>query len=407
MDQICNSRISKKTVRILVLGKDGSGKSTLINSMLEEELAYENHSLTSVIGKNGMIEQHIKKVDHSETEVVMYDTTAVNDFKDGLIHGIQVMGGIEAFDAVLFCCSALQRVDSETESLMATLHESFGKQLWEKTVFVLTFVNVFLSLHSVKIHMAESAKGEAVHQLVTSLREGLVSRTSVGRCFIKVPVMPAGCDKNMQGFPLIKWHRNLWKECINSIKIDSKFSLLKVVRVKSIENTNPQFKSVRKEVLFGAATGAVLGTAISPVMGTVLVSATGAVIGGVSAAYSNRRTRRAIRIVNSITLSENICEHDHDLLQSSDVVNTSLQPTTTTTMSSHTQCTTDQRQEHQQYKHGGKTMNAVLKVTTTQATVSISSTTTPSSKLKEDGQGTTIGNFAEEILERFSLSSSV
>lgn len=402
MDQLCSSRISKKTIRILVLGKDGSGKSTLINSMLEEELACENHSLTSVIGKNGMIEQHIKRVDHSATEVVMYDTTAVDNFKDGLVHGIQVMGGMETFDAVLFCCSALQRVDSEMASLVATLHENFGKQLWEKTVFVLTFVNVFLSLHSVKMHMAESAKGEAVQQLVSSLREGLVSRTSVGRCFIKVPVMPAGCDKTMQTFPLIKWHRNLWKECINSIKVDPKFSLLKVVRVKSIENgTDPNpFKSVPKQVLVGAATGAVLGTAISPVMGTVLVSATGAVIGGVSAAYSNRRTRRAIRIVNSITLSENICEQDMPCptpvlqgennmpeLAAGGVVANALQP-----------ALGDHRDELLQMNGTGNNAG-VLKVTAAQTTtVSISTNTTAAA---------TIGNFAEEILERFSLSSSV
>ena len=155
---------------------------------------------------------------------------------------------------------------------------------------------------------------------------------------------------------------------------------MKVIRVQSIEND--PFKNVPKETLVGAATGAAVGTAISPGIGTVLISATGAVIGGVSAAYSNRKTRRAIRIVNSITLSENMCDRFDDDL-------TAVEETPFTLR-------TDSYSEVHGKKHtsgrGG---------TTTMSTTVIKETII---ERKCEIGDSSIGSFAEEIFEHFSIS---
>ena len=383
---IAMKRLPKKTVRILVLGKERSGKSTLINNMLAEELAGEHHGLLtrSTSTKRGeIIEQHIRILENkSETaEILMYDSTTASISDQGtMISEIQRLGGIEHFDIVLFCCSALHKtVDSQTENLLALLNDSFGRKLWDKTVFVVTFVNMFLSLHSVRMHFVDEAKEEAVKQLGTSLRENFKLNTSVGMSghFNKIPVVLAGCDKTSCDLPLINnWTANIWKACIRQIRSETRLHCLKVIRVQSIENDS--FKNVPKETLVGAATGAVVGTAISPGIGTVLVSATGAVIGGVSAAYSNRKTRRAIRIVNSITLSENMCDQFDDELRAVEETPFTLR--------------TD---SYSDTVHGKKHTNGRGGTTTMSTTV-----------IKETiiERKCEIGSFAEEIFEHFSIS---
>ena len=300
-------RLSKKTIRVLVLGKDGSGKSSLINNMLGEELAKENHCIIGVADKLS-VEEHIKTFNKGDTEVVMYDTTAVDCDKDGLVREIVKLGGISTFDVVLFCFNCLQRVDSEMESLVSVLETSFGLKLWARTVFVLTFVNLFLSMHSVRMHFTSEANGEALKRMFISAREKLKTRANiVHNQFNRIPVVFAGCE-DYHGIPTTEnWIKSAWKVIMKTAKEDSsRVNVWKtMVRSKSGEGN---FKNVTREMLVGAAAGAVVGTAISPGMGTVLIGATGAVIGGVSAAYSNKKNRHAIRIVNSITLSENMCD---------------------------------------------------------------------------------------------------
>ena len=365
-------KISKKTIRILVLGKDGSGKSTLINNILEEELAPESHELVTVSCNKGMIEQHIKTINDTGTEVIMYDTTGIDRDKNGLIREIQRHGGIELFDVVLFCCSSLQRIDPETDSLVALLNNIFGKRLWNKTILVLTYVNLFLSLHSVRIHLVDEARVEATEQLTSSLKEHIKLRTSIS-FFNKIPVVLAGCEKNE--LPVISnWRMNMWYCCSHLVKANvSSIDFWKIIRAQSMwDNNNDQlFKNISREVLVGATTGAFVGTAISPGMGTVLISATGAVIGGVSAVYSNRKTRQAIRIVNSITVSEDLCEEiDYNEKKPASM------------WSSESMAMRQKLKE---------TSSTVIKVT--------------NSTVIQRSNESSIGNFAEEIFQHFSISS--
>ncbi len=372
-------KVSKKTIRILVIGKNGSGKSTLINNILEEELASECHELVTVSSNKQVIEQHIKTINNTGTEVIMYDTTTTID-NNGLIREIKQNGGIGIYDIVLLCCNSLQRIDSETNSLVTILNNTYGRKLWNKTILVLTFVNMFLSLHSVRIHLADEAKEDALKQVASSLKEHIKLGTSIS-CFNKLPVVLAGCRDECDQVVTNNWRLNMWKCCSHLLKAnDSCVDLWKLIRAQSTYDNNDSdyFKNIPREILVGATTGAFLGTAISPGMGTVLISATGAVVGGVSAVYSNRKTRRAIRIVNSITVSEDLCEQ----VECDYAINKS------TTRADVWLC------ESMQKKRQPKDASSSTVIQTNHSSAEIQSSNDSS-----------IGNFADEILQHFSILS--
>ena len=132
----------KDEIKILVLGKSGSGKSTLINIMLGIQKAKQSAGAQPT--NHEPIELHYKVFDR--TRVSVYDTKGLCD---STIKQKEFIAKIRekcpnGFHLILICYKMSEREDDALFRSLKILAGVFGNELWARTIFVLTFANVFL-----------------------------------------------------------------------------------------------------------------------------------------------------------------------------------------------------------------------------------------------------------------------
>ena len=132
---------SMRDIVIVVAGKSGTGKSTLINNFLAldpsraAEARLQSTSVTKDVKRydeevNGVL---VRAVDmpglharghtaNKEKEVI----AALSDCTDGNA------------DILIYCVSLTQRLDGVDEKNITTLIKAFGKKIWDNAIFVLT-----------------------------------------------------------------------------------------------------------------------------------------------------------------------------------------------------------------------------------------------------------------------------
>lgn len=133
---------SVKDMKVLVLGKGGSGKSALVNSLCKidregPEAAPESDSGCSA---THCVRPYVTRRDGED--LVLYDTPGLDDQKrarQALDEVCDVTKG--EVDVVLFCIALSRglRIDDSYTELISVLAEAFGQSLWTQLIFVLTF----------------------------------------------------------------------------------------------------------------------------------------------------------------------------------------------------------------------------------------------------------------------------
>ncbi len=133
---------SGPTIRILVTGKTGTGKSTLLNGIIgKKEFAVGKkrgeHCTTSVDCREGM---------NKGVKYIVWDSPGLQDGTENEQSYLQEMvDKCEQIDIMMYCISMIEtRSDLGQEfSAMKKISEAFGPKIWENTVFILTYANVF------------------------------------------------------------------------------------------------------------------------------------------------------------------------------------------------------------------------------------------------------------------------
>ena len=132
----------RQNVSILVLGKTGSGKSTIINAMLSGEVARTSSSPTPT--EHNFVERH--KGTLEGVTVIMYDTKGFFDQKaseDDILSGIS-KDCTDGFSLILICLKMTDKVDRSITECLQKLRRRLNEDLWKRCVFVLTFTNYWL-----------------------------------------------------------------------------------------------------------------------------------------------------------------------------------------------------------------------------------------------------------------------
>ena len=188
----------ERRVSILVLGKTGSGKSTLINAMLKGEVARTSSSPTPT--EHNSVESHEGNLD--DYTVIMYDTKGFFDREeneDNILNGIS-QECTEGFSLILICLKMIDKVDRSVYECLQKLQRRLDKDLWKRCVFVLTFTNFWLENNDI-CDLSKDQKIAALIKQINAFKKavkecakGIIS----GEIFDEIPFALAGTAKKRQ-----------------------------------------------------------------------------------------------------------------------------------------------------------------------------------------------------------------
>ena len=127
-----------KELRILVTGKTGQGKSSLINGILGAKVVAEGARATRCTTKVEQISKTIKGV-----PIKVFDSPGLQDSTENEEEYIQGMRDTcQELSLILYCTKMINtRLTDDDKNAMRKLTEAFGESFWKYAVFVLTFAN--------------------------------------------------------------------------------------------------------------------------------------------------------------------------------------------------------------------------------------------------------------------------
>ena len=138
---------SKRDIVMVVAGKSGTGKSTLINNFLtlDKNKAAESRLQPTSVTKD--VKRYDGKVNGVSIRAVdmpgLHARKHSVDTESDVIAGLSYNTNGQA-DILIYCVSLTQRLDLIDEKNIATLNKAFGKKIWHNAIFVLTHADSVL-----------------------------------------------------------------------------------------------------------------------------------------------------------------------------------------------------------------------------------------------------------------------
>ncbi len=284
-----------QSVNILLTGRTGAGKSTLINSVVGDEVAKVGHGLDP----QTMIVSPFKTT-RNGVEITVWDSPGLQDGTGNEAQYIEDMKRqCKNYDLVLYCTPMTDnRFRNDDILAMEKMTAAFGEKFWTHSVVVITCAN-----QSVSNPDAYKTKLQAFKD---KIREVLTDRLMItAEIAEKVPVVPAGyldgkdpntCSRKL---PDCKdWLSMLWYVSVLRMKDGAKPAMLKASlnRIKSPESITEEdlmkpgheqpIAYVPAIVKYGSAPsifialGLLFGVAVAGPAGAAAGGAAGGAIGG-------------------------------------------------------------------------------------------------------------------------------
>ena len=213
--------INNNSVSIAVVGRAGTGKSALINSLIGFEEAPEGHTLTQEtmdVRRYHLVVNGIK--------VTIYDTPGLQDGLDKDIDDcIRKIQKCSEVDLILFCVNMdKRRMRPEDELTIIALTKAFGEDVWKHALITLTFGN------KVKPPMGGKNHEECEKYFQSKLSEW---ENEVKQCLVKckvssdivkaIPVVPTGDPEDVTSIPdRPDWLSLFWVKCLLRCKENPK-----------------------------------------------------------------------------------------------------------------------------------------------------------------------------------------
>ena len=210
--------LPKKELTLLVVGKTGVGKSTLVNSLLGKSVAKESAGTT-----RGTSSVKCYEDEFHQKKVRVWDTPGLYDFDMQDIRAadpesqtvrsqryLEQMKKISSVDLVLFCADAAAATNgADDEPTVEILTKAFTKNMWDHSIIVFTKANL---LRSPTLNTEDQEHlQQTVHDLTSRYQD--ILRRFAGLSSIEaksVPSLPVGSARDLilaDGHP---WLPEVW-----------------------------------------------------------------------------------------------------------------------------------------------------------------------------------------------------
>ena len=274
-------KTGQNEVKILVLGKTGSGKSSIINAMLG--MCDAKLSFGALPTNHKPIECHCHTF--NDTKVKAYDTRGFfdPDVDDSTLIEAFRKECPNGFDLILICHRMIDRIDRSSSDSLKFLTRVLGNDLWNRAIFVLTFTNFFLMHDQIADLRTSDAKAVAIirkrNEIRDVFRDILIGESIAANICNNIPFVVAGREKEKVLPTTVDWLADLWDKCIERCRDDAKPFLSIVARNRAKIEIGAIGGVVATGSAIGSGVGSAVGTVFFPGIGTVVGAGVGAGIG--------------------------------------------------------------------------------------------------------------------------------
>ena len=255
----------------MITGKTGSGKTTLINTLIGKKVGEEGDDLDRM---TATVEP--KELTCEGTLVKIWDTPGLQDGTNDEDRYLQEMKeNCSDCNLYIYClCMRQTRFEASEIRAIQKLTETFGKDFWAKVLFVLTFANEVEASCPIGSDKERffTEKMKAWHtKLVHRLKECGVKEEVAD----KIEVIPAGYSKPLMSLPnpwklpgIPNWFHKFWYKCAETMDEKGIPVLIKIIiqRFKSPKEISKLDLSSCPAIIeepVGVAVESTVGTAVS------------------------------------------------------------------------------------------------------------------------------------------------
>ena len=260
-------------INILVVGPARVGKSTLINAMFGEDVAKVEHRARSVISEVEEYQGEYKGVRIKVCVTVGFRHTGRKRDYNTLLDIDKHM----QFNLILICSKLGGRADRD---MFLELASVLNKEMWKKTVVVLTFANQFITLESV-VDKSEMGRQRDEHKECVV---GFLSKSINNEVLQGIPFCLAGVKDEKELAMTEDWVKTLWIMCMD----------------RCSEDTSPllSFYAKHRRLIVAAAAGGLVGVVTGgltvPFVGAIIGTGAGGVVGAIAGIATKKVLEKGI-----------------------------------------------------------------------------------------------------------------
>ena len=274
----------KNSVKIVIAGKMGTGKTTLVNSLCGKQLAVEGHiafSETTKFVSYTIAVDIPSEILEKTINVRVWDTPGLGDpFFDDEATAKEIAEKCQEADLLIYCLDIRGRFANDDATEIKLLTEALGQQMWKHAVFALTFANaVGANYGCVAVTELRKRIGSWTDAITHLMKEKLKFPHDI---VDNISIIPAGY-RHYQPPGIDDWFSLFWAASFTKTKPSAQSALLGITirRLESALKTDQGGASEEMPIRLsvGALVGLVAGAAMPGPVGAAVGGAAGSGVG--------------------------------------------------------------------------------------------------------------------------------